>query len=102
MLAGYFSAQLLTLVGGGNVEGFTVLSDGAACYLNALLKQQVGNLVIRKRLGGIFLADQLFDHGAYCCAGGFAAPGSPNVAGEKELQFEYTARGMHEFLRGYA
>jgi len=47
-----------------DLKGFAVFCDGATRDHDALFPEGLGKLTVRKRLGGVLRADELFDQGA--------------------------------------
>src|SRR5690606_33147695 len=77
-----------------DVQGFAVLRDGAARDLDALIRQNPGDLVVAQRLLGIFGRDELADlraHGGR----GLLAVLAREVAREEIAKLEDAARSVH-------
>src|SRR5215213_3729 len=91
--------QGLSLVDGGNLQRFTILRNGAACYHDALLAEDLRDARIGERRLRVLGADQLLDQRADRGGGGGAAGLGGNVAAEEVFQLERAARRRHEFLR---
>src|SRR5690606_29322167 len=77
-----------------DVQGFAVLRDGAARDLDALIRQNAGDLVVAQRLLRIFGRDELADLRAHGRRGLLAVL-AREVAREEVAKLEDAARGMH-------
>src|SRR5437868_5358415 len=80
------------LVRAGDLQIFTIFRDRSASYLNALRLQDLGDLVVRQRMGGIFLLDQFLHAALQNEQRRPAAFGAIDALAEEIAQFEDALR----------
>src|ERR1700691_3862076 len=87
------------LMGRRNPHIFAVFGDRAAGHFDALALQQVGNLLIRKWVGGIFFFYHFFDTPLEDEQRSGHSAGSLHRLGEEITKFENPLRGMRILIR---
>ena len=95
------SEQLLALVGGQNIQCFTILRNGAPCNLDvAAMVEDFGNLEVGEGCFHVLALHQMLDHILDALGRNRLAADLFDTAGEEVLEFEDTLRGVDILVGG--